>query len=192
MTISKCFYWKFAVYLGSTDICSQRGGLLNVASKMNYLRKIKECLMKMVADHLAWSDASTDKIGWWSQLCCRAEKAMKCNNSFDALQTWHLYCHIKESADWYPIDLQDDNSKYPQNLHGIIVTLFEGSTPFREYNNTAGPMQNCFKVITDFQAAGHGGKIKFLCWNETQWDLFLKTPQLIWREVKTLLQYRMY
>ena len=101
----KVLLLKFAVYIGSTDIRSQRGGLLTVASKMNYLSKIKESLMKKFADHPAWSDASTDKTGWWSQLCCRAEKAMKRNDGSDVLQTQSLYCHIKEYADLYPVDL---------------------------------------------------------------------------------------
>ena len=137
----KVLLLKFAVYLGSTDIRSQRGGLLTVASKMNYLSKIKESLMKKFPDHPAWSDASTDKTGWWSQLRCRAEKAMKRNDGSDVLQTRPLYRHIKESADWYPVDLRDDNSKYPQDLHGIIATLFEESTSFREYDNTTVDFQ---------------------------------------------------
>ena len=148
--------------------------------------------MKKFPHHPAWADATTDKTGWWSQLRCHAEKAMKRSDGSDVLQTRPLYRHTKNSVDWYPIDQRDSTSEFPQDLHGIIGTLFEESTIFREYDNSTGPMQNRFKIITDYQAAGRGGEIKFLCWNETRWDPFLKTPQLIWREVKTLSQHRMY
>ena len=175
----KVLFLKFAVYLGNTDIPSQRGGNLIIASKMNYSSKIKELLMKKFPNHPAWADASTDKTSWWSQLHCRAEKAMKCNDRSDVLQTRPLYQNTKNSPEWYPVDKRDSNKQFPQDPHSIMGTLFEESTSLREYNNSAGPMQNRVKAIMDFQAAGHGGEIKFLCWNETWWDPFLKTPQLI-------------
>ena len=79
---------KFAVYLGNTDIPSQQGGNLTVTSKMNYLSKIKKLLMKKFLNHFDWADASTDKTGWWSQLCCCAEKAMKCNDGKRFIKSW--------------------------------------------------------------------------------------------------------
>ena len=83
----KVLLLKFAMYLGNTDIPSQRGGNLTVPSKMNYLSKIKESLMKKFPSHPAWGDATTDKTGWWTQLCCCAEKAMKRNDGSDVFQT---------------------------------------------------------------------------------------------------------
>ena len=83
----KVLLLKFAMYLGNTDIPSQRGGNLTVPSKMNYLSKVKESLMKKFPHHPAWVDATTDKTGWWSQLRCRAEKAMKRNDGSDVFQT---------------------------------------------------------------------------------------------------------
>ena len=91
----------FAIHLGNSVIPSQWGGNLTVPSKMEYLSKIK------VIAHPAWADATTDNIGWCSQHCCCAEKAMKCNDGSQVLQKRPLYHHTKSSVGWYLIDQHD-------------------------------------------------------------------------------------
>jgi hypothetical protein len=159
---------------------------LGVVSKKQYLSLIKEEICDVTKDLPIWEDHEEE---WYLELHDKLGRGTQ----------WKLLEGEEDFKDpncpALPIRSEESKLRYKhrlwQQMQGVDLKSICASIIAKDSMDPHA-YRDCTKLVLDALGVGHGGEVKFLCWDEFIWDTLFLTPEGVWTQMKTLMQQPLY
>jgi hypothetical protein len=163
----------------------KNNGILSVSTCLEYFGKIKESIRCASPQLEIWKDH--DSGGWYSHLYDAVGKGLKrgiLGGTEDFEDVSARAIPLRTAAEKLRAEQRIWMDKKGSDLESIVWDLIKNDSPTTHEDR-------CMLILTAL-GEGRGGEIKFLRWNEAEWDSIFSVLQMIWTRRKTLIRQHLY
>jgi hypothetical protein len=160
-------------------------GTLSVGTCQEYFGKIKESIRLSSPQLLLWKDH--DSGGWYSHLYDAVGKGAKraiIGGDEDYEDVSARAIPLRTEAGKLRSEQRIWMDKKGSDVESIVRGLIKNGSPTAHEDRC--------KLLLTVLGEGRGGEIKFLRWNECEWDCIFSCLQIIWTRKKTLVRQHLY